>query len=418
MGVIKTYEEKKKELEKIVKKSPVPIVNVVEEDPSSEIKWRSSTIRAEKTITGPFRALQINPYGYSEGKVTKKADARKMAEIFLRFDEDKVDNLIEETEEENDALSEQKAILQNQSSQIKDDAPFTIVNFDFPTESEDLDHDGNWIQTVVQLIRKYGSDILFLVPPKSAITAESVIDYQLSAFEKNLTLEHPIYVSGYVPFIHPLESIKLIETYLECGINAIIYDFRNRRLNDTSLTHLIAIASEQEKPPFIHGLHVTPNRKASPYDSLLDLSLPSFGIQTISNLRRTGGGSSKKDEKVKIDTRLFRSIRCIHGYYYPKYGQYKSKQFQCPHCSLNEIDQAFNGLVKARYSEQVTKFNAEISFEEMMNIKSRIKEKSFRAYINDKPGILSLDTTLANFENLLKTEKSRIKEITAGMSEW
>jgi hypothetical protein len=58
----KTFDEKKTELKNIIEKSPIPVVNVVEEDPSSEIKWRSFTIRAENTVTGPFRALQLNPY--------------------------------------------------------------------------------------------------------------------------------------------------------------------------------------------------------------------------------------------------------------------------------------------------------------------------------------------------------------------
>ena len=69
--------EKIGELKKVIEKSPIPIVNVVEEYPTSEIKWRSFTIRAENTVTGPFRALQLNPYNYSEGKTTTKSKEMK-----------------------------------------------------------------------------------------------------------------------------------------------------------------------------------------------------------------------------------------------------------------------------------------------------------------------------------------------------
>ena len=91
-------------LKKVVDDSPKPLVTIVEEDNTSEGIWRALSLRASRTISGPYRALKISPYGNSEGLVTKESDARKMVETYLGFDEERVDLLIEETEEENDVL--------------------------------------------------------------------------------------------------------------------------------------------------------------------------------------------------------------------------------------------------------------------------------------------------------------------------
>jgi hypothetical protein len=419
VDIDKTFEENQTELKKLVERSPIPTVNVVEEDPTSELKWRCLNLRAGNTITGPYRSLSLKPYNDSEGYVTKKSEARKMAEIFFRFDEDRTELLFDEIEKQNNAMDSIRKNLDNQITQITDDNPLKIVNLEFSVEDDRLEPDGDWIQELVTMMGEKGSNLLFIIPPRVVDDPSDIIKYQIAAMEANLTLAKPMYVSGYIPTISPKASKKLIDTYLKSGINTIIYDFRNRRLNDSSLTHLVAIASKVDNPPYIHGLQVTPGRKSKPFDSILDLSLPSFGIQSISNIRRHPGGSSDKN-KPKPDIRLLHPIKCIHGYYIPRFGDIHTKGFVCPECNLNDIQTAFNSGVKAKMARATTRFNAEVSQDEMKNHTTRIKEKSLKKYLTKKPGLKPFEykEKIETFEKAITKEKKKLELKGTKLEDW
>lgn len=415
----KTFEENRTELKKLFERSPQPVVNVVEEDPSSEIKWRCLNLRTSNTITGPYRSLSLKPYKNSEGYVTKKAEARKMAEAFYRFDEDKTELFFDELENQNNAMDPIRNILDEQINQIKDDNPFRIVNLEFSVEDDRLEPNGDWIYQLVKLMSQKGSDLLFLIPPKFIDTPEEIIKYQIATMEANLTLANPMYVSGYIPTISPKGSTKLIDTYLKSGINTILYDFRNRRLNDSSLSHIVAVASKVDTPPYIHGLQVTPGRKSKPFDSILDLSLPSFGIQSVSNIRKHPGGFSNKN-KPKPDSRLLHPIKCIHGYFIPRFGDIHTKGFVCPKCNLNDVQTAFDSGVKAKMARATTCFNAEVSHDEMKNHTTRIKEKSLKKYLTKKPGLkpFEYEEKIKSFEKAIVKEKKKLELKGTKLEDW
>ena len=229
-----------------------------------------------------------------------------------------------------------------------------------------------------------------------------------------------MYIAGYVPTISPKASSTLIDIYLESGINTIFYDFRNRRINDSSLTHLVAISSQVKNPAYVHGLQVTPGRKTKPYDSIFDLSLPSFGIQSVSNIRRHPGRSSSDKNKPKPDYRLLKPIKCIHGYYIPRYGDIHNKTFKCPDCKIDDINTAFESGVKAKLTRATIKFNSEVSYDEMKNITSEIKDQSLKKYLNKKPGLEKSDykKQLDSFEKAIVREKKKLLLKGPTLEDW
>ena len=413
-------EKKLKVFKKIVEESPLPSVGIVEEDPTSDLKWRCLSLRAGHSITGPYRSLSLKPNRDSEGIVTKKIPARKMAEAFLRFDENRTELIFDEIDDENNVMDPLRKKLEYQINQIKDDGALKFINIEFSVEDDRLEKDGEWITKIVEMMSEKGSDLLFFIPPKIVENPEDIIDYQISAFNANLQLSKPMHVAGYVPTISPKASKKLIDIYLESGINTIFYDFRNRRLNDSSLIHLVTIASQIKSPPYVHGLHVTPGRKTKPYDSIFDLSLPSFGIQSVSNIRRHPGGPPADKNKPKPDYRLFKPIKCIHGYYIPRYGDIHSEKFECPYCKLDDVKAAYNSGVKVKLTRATIKFNSEASFDEMKNLTTEIKDQSLKKYLNKKPGLkpFEYDKKMDSFEKAIARERKKLLQKGPSLEDW
>ena len=376
-----------KELNEVVDSSPIPSVGIVDVDETSDGIRRSLRIRTLKSVTGPYRALKLSPHYYSDGRVSKVVEAQRMSETYSRIDSLGV-QVLDDPERFKDEHAELKATLADQTSQTDG---FRIVNLHLTDEETDLLPNGNWVHEYVKLLKENKSNLLFCVPPPNVQTADEVLQYQIAAMKANVQSQNPLHVAGIVPPISAQESTKLIDCYLRAGINAIIYDFRGRRPNDSSLAHLAALASTSETPPYIHGLHVNPNKKWKPYHSIQDLAMASFGIQSVSNLRRPAGGSGESSE-------LNRRIKCVHGYYMPTIGQNHNHEFVCPHCNTSAIESAIEEGVGAAIRRAGIAHNVNVSYQEFEKVKTKIKENSLKVYLKGKPGFNSMVDALAGFE--------------------
>jgi hypothetical protein len=407
----KTLDEIKKDFKKIVEESPLPTVTLNEIDNKSDLKWKSLLLLSNKSINGPYRSLKLSYNKYnSEGVEVKRDDARKMAEAFIKFDVDNTELLFDEVEHKNDSLKPVQEKLESQTSQV-DDA-FKIMQFQFPVDDNRLVPNDGWINEIVTLMSKNNANLLFFIPPTFVDSVESVLQYQIAAFEANNKLVNPIRIAGYAPpNLSPRQTIQLEDIYIQSDINVIIYDNKGRRPNDSSLSHLIARSLlAKDNLIYIHGLNTNPGKKAMPFHSIFDLWLPSFGFQSVSNTRRLGGGSSDNQNKKKIDSRLTLPFRCVHGYYYPKYGYVHSKDFVCPKCNIQKIEDAFNEDAKIKVHRACTQHNAEESSKELAEIGKRIKEESLRNYLLKKEGLKPIEYSnqLERFEKTVKHEKQKL----------
>ncbi len=364
------------------------------------------TLRAKKNVTGPYRALKLDPRPLSEGKVVTMDAAKKMGEVFLRFDAMDVEAMSKPRDNLQHIADLKKRIV-NQKDQIQE--KFVLVNLDISEAvADDLPLDGGWIDEYVKFLSCGDSNFLFVVPPEAS-TAEDVIRYQVAAMDANLALPNPLYVAGYVPPMSPDESTHLIDAYVGSGINALIYDFRGRSLTDSSLVHLAAVAAESKKPIYIHGLQVTSYRKAKPFYTLYDLIMARVGVQSISNLRRHGGGDSTKEKK----THMKRRIKCVHGYYMPNLSELAlvgKGGFSCPKCDITDIEKAIREGVAYRIHKTAIKQGAEVSYQETQVIRTEIKESSFKKHYEGKAGLKPLESSLERFENAVERERARIRE--------
>jgi hypothetical protein len=384
-----------KELNDIVDLSPLPSVGIVDVDETSNGIRRALRIRTLESITGPYRALKLSPHYYSDGKLTIVAEARKMSETYSRIDSLGV-QVLEDPEGHKDEYAELKAALDNQTKQTDG---FKIVNLHLTDEDSELSVDGSWIQEYVKLVKESKSNLLFCVPPPNVQTADEVLRYQIAAMKTNVQSPNPLHVAGIVPPISPQESTRLIDSYLGAGINTIIYDFRGRRPNDSSLAHLAAIASASDTPPYIHGLHVSPNKKWRPYHSIQDLAMASFGIQSVSNLRRPPGGSGEVSE-------VNRRIKCVHRYYMPTIDQLQIHEFICPYCNTSSIESAIKEGVKADIRRTGIAHNVNVSYQEFENVRTKIKESCLKGYLKGKPGFSSMADALTGFEKAVMRVRS------------
>ena len=296
----KTFDEIKKDFKKIVEESPLPTVTLNEIDNKSDLKWKSLLLLSNKSINGPYRSLKLSYNKYnSEGVEVKRNEARKMAEAFIKFDVDNTELLFDEVEHKNDSLKPVQEKLESQTSQV-DDA-FKIMQFQFPVDDNRLVPNDGWINEIVTLMNKNNANLLFFIPPTFVDSIESVLQYQIAAFEANNKLANPIRISGYVPpNLSPRQTIQLEDIYIQSGINVIIYDNKGRRPNDSSLSHLIARSLlAKDNLIYIHGLNTNPGKKAMPFYSIFDLWLPSCGLPSVWNNSLGGGGWRDNQNKNK-----------------------------------------------------------------------------------------------------------------------
>ena len=402
----KDFVELATDLKQQVGKSRIPTVDVVEVDG----RFKALSLRAGKSITGPYRALKLSPYYYSDARVTQLEKAKKMGEVFFRFETKWVDSLVDPdgSQESQDAKQELSGRITNQREQIPDG--FKITNLDLGNAvSTELPPDDEWMEEYVGHLNESRSGILLMIPPGDVATAEKVMRYQLSAMIENSKLANPMYAAGYIPPMSVEESVKLMDAYLSSGLNTLVFDFRQRGITDASLVHLAAVAAESENPIYIHGLQVSSYKMAKPYYTLYDLVMARVGIQSVSNLHRVGGG--KKGSKIK--THMKRRIKCIHGYVMPSLLETYPRgpgRFQCPHCDTTVLDAAVREDRPSKITSAAIRQNVETSQAEFETIRARIKECTFMKHFVGKSGLQSLEPQFERFEMSIIREMARIKE--------
>lgn len=402
----KDFVELTADLKKRVAESRIPTVDVVEVDG----RFKALSLRAGKSITGPYRALKLSPYSYSDARVTNQEKAKKMGELFFRFKTESIDSLMDPdgSKESQDAKLGLDKRIAGQKSQIPDG--FKLTNLDIRDSSSiELPPDDAWIGEYVGHLNRSGSNLLLMIPPGDALTAEEVLRYQLSAMVENKKLATPMYPAGYIPSMSVEESIRLMDTYLSAGLNALVYDFRGRGLTDGSLVHLAAVAAESENPVYVHGLQVSAYKMAKPYYTLYDLVMARVGVQSVSNLHRVGGG--KKGSNVQ--THMKRRVKCTHGYVMPSLLETYPrgpKRFTCPHCDMSVLDAAVRENRPSKITCAAIKQNVETSQIEFETIKARIKECTFEKHFVGKLGLQSLEPQFDRFEKAINREITKIKE--------
>jgi len=295
--------------------------------------------------------------------------------------------------------------LDDQKGQVTDG--FKVVNLDISAvDSAELPSDGSWIEEYVKLASAEGSNLLLMIPPGDALSALAVLKYQLAAMSANKKLVNPMYVAGYIPPMSPDECVVLMDDYIFAGINTLIYDFRGRRITEGSLVHLAAITAVGESPVYVHGLQVSSYKMHKPFYTLYDLVMARVGVQSISNLRRVGGGM--KGAKTPMHMKL--RLKCVHGYVMPSlketYSQRRGR-FSCPHCDLAEIDAAISENRPSRITRATIKQNVETSCTEFETMKMRIKENTFKAHFKDMPGLNLLEPQFRRLEEAISRERER-----------
>lgn len=397
----KDFPELQKELTRLVEQSRIPVVGVTDVDPTSEGRWKALTIRSLGRISGPFRALKLSKGYYSEGRLCNNSDPRRMTEEYLRIESDEIE-FLKEPEIFKDEIKTLEDNLKTQHDQV--DSNFRIVNIDMRCSKSELSGD-RWTVEYERLMRESKASLLYITSPPDMETAEEILELQIRGIEENSNQANPLFLSGYVPRISPEESIRLIDAYVNAGMTAIVYDFRRRPLNDSSLTHLAAIVADREKPPFVHCLHVNPKKKAGTYDSILDLLMSTFGIQTISNLRRPPGGGGDST----LSSELRKGMKCIHNYQMPTLEQLTNGGFVCPQCDTERIEKAINEGKRGKIDAARIVHNAVVSHEELENVRTSIKHGFLKDHLKDKSGVKSLKDVLTRFENSLKRERERMK---------
>jgi len=397
--------ECQKELKREIEASRMPKINIVEEDATSQGKWKSLSLRAGRDIVGPYRSIQLSPYPTSEWKIVRKSSAKKMSEIFLRLNDDHTMDFLEEVEHQNDAFMNEKDYLLSQKQQTNEGDPFTLVNLDFTVDYLDHDFEIDWVPSYVKMLKRYGSNIMLFIPPRGIKDAKVQINYFIKALQSNSQLPNPMYVGAYIPQISIKEAIKLIDCYMSAGINMFFFDFRGRKLIDTSLAHLIAMTRLSEKPIFIHGLQIMKNKMAEPVHSILDLSLSYYGVQTISNLRRRGGVPDDDS-----DPQLKKRVRCVHGYYIPRFEQIFNHEYECPECQLGWLIDAYKSGWQNDVDSGVINYNVLSSSSELQVIKQSIKEDAISEHFGNKPGFYPLGEINKVFEDKIQKEMEKIKK--------
>jgi hypothetical protein len=407
--ISKDFVELSADLKKRVAESRIPTVDVVEVDG----RFKALSLRAGKSITGPYRALKLSPHPYSDARVTNIDKAKKMGELFFRFETKSINSLIDPDGSDESRVAKQGLTEQmtDQKKQIPDG--FKLSNLDLGDAGlVDLIPGDPWAGEYVRHLDRSGSNLLQMNPPNEAQTAEEVLRYQLSAMVENKKLANPMYLSGYIPPMSVEESIRLIDVYLSAGLNTLIYDFRGRNgVTDGSLVHLAAATAESENPIYVHGLQVSAYKMAKPYYTLYDLVMARVGVQSVSNLRRVGGGGKKSD----VPTHMKRRIKCIHGYVMPSLLETYPKgpgRFMCPHCDTSVIDAAVQENSPSKITRAAIKQNVETSQTEFDTLKARIKECTFEKHFVGKSGLQLLEPQFARFEKAISRERTKIKEST------
>jgi len=406
----------RKEFKKLVEASPIPKVKIVGEDTESNGKWKCLSLMTDSQIIGPYRAIQLSRYERSEGTLIKDANARKMAELFLRINSKRAPKLIEETEEKNDALALEKHDLDIQKLQINSDDSFKFVNIDLAVEPYELESEKDWVNTIVKLQRANEANLLVMTIPNGVRDAESILKYQIRAFQANLQLKHPMYVAGYVPDLSQKENKKLVDAYFQAGINTFIVDFRgrNKKLNDGGVAYLIAKAKMRATPTFIHGLQVKNSKKATPTDIIQDLALPYYGIQSITNLRRSPYIPNKPEDEEENDDEdnlSWLRLRCPHGYFIPKLEEIEHKSFSCPECTLDSIIDAYHSEAENLVKKEQIIHNATVSQMEMANLFTMIKEGSITEYLEGKDGFKIIEPVWELFmKKVRKAQKNTSRQ--------
>lgn len=396
----KDYSQLKVDLKKLVDGSRIPTVSTVEIDG----RFKALSLRAGNSVTGPYRALKLTPYYSSDARVTSLEKAMKMAELYYRFDSESIEALGGSNKNQGE-YDKAKGVLEDQKGQIPNG--FKMVNLDVSAvDSAELPPDGNWIEEYVKLASAEGSNVLLMIPPGDALSASAVLKYQLAAMSANKKLANPMYAAGYIPPMSADECIALMDDYVSAGINTLIYDFRGRRITEGSLVHLAAITAEGQSPVYVHGLQVSAYKMHEPFYTLYDLVMARVGVQSISNLRRVGGG--KKGAKTPMHMKL--RLKCVHGYVMPSlketYSQRRGK-FSCPHCDLKEIDAAVSENRPGKITRATIKQNVETSCQEFETMKVRIKENTFKAHFEGKPGLDLLEPQFKRLEKAISREKER-----------
>jgi hypothetical protein len=133
------------------------------------------------------------------------------------------------------------------------------------------------------------------------------------------------------------------------------------------------------------------------------------GIQSISNIRRIGGG--KKGAPIK--SYMKRRIKCVHGYFMPTLNELFSQNsngFSCPKCDIVRIEDAVKDGKPSKIQSLAIRQNAEASYLEFQAIKSEIKENTFKSHFDGKDGLKPLESSLERFEKAVTRERVRVKE--------
>lgn len=395
------------ELRNIIDQQPTPSIGVVYEDDKTNGICRSLTLRTKRSINGPSRALKLSPYNYSEGKLAETDAHKKLADIYYRFDSERLSDLSESVEEDTGLPDKFATYIGSQINQVNDDT-FRAVNFDIVNSSE-INHDDGTYEKIIQTIGGYDSDLLIPPIPQDVCSIEEILSYVKTAGEINNRLTNPMVMTGYVPPSSVTTAHKLIDIYMKSGIKVFVVDSRgSRKAYRNPFAHLASISINSEEPIYVYGLHLNPRQKRRPYHVINDLLGPTFGIHSFSNLRRPGGGGGGTPTKDSL------RLRCIHGYAIPWLGNIISGDFNCPKCDFDEIKESYDDLSYGKLSTKLTSIDIKSSAKELDDFNDIIKEDRMCSYLKKKK---YLEEEILIMEKYIKKYSKQQREDTDNKSQ-
>ena len=84
---------------------------------------------------------------------------------------------------------------------------------------------------------------------------------------------------------------------------------------------------------------------------------------------------------------------------------------------MDDIKTAFDSGIKTKVSRAAIRFNAEVSYDEMKNITSKIKEQSLKKYLDKKVGLKPFEY-IKKLEKSITNEKKKLKLKGTKLEDW